>query len=208
MSATDAPMSSPLFAAFLTFAVATLFTPGPNNIMLMASGVNFGFRRTLPHMLGVAIGFSAMVMLIGTGLGAVFKAYPWLYTALKYAGAAYLLYLAWAIASSGGAGRIEGAGRGRPMSFIGGVAFQWVNAKGWVMAVGAITTYAGIADYPANIALLGGVFLLLGLASSATWLVFGTGLRHVLESPRGLRIFNVTMGLLLAASLVPVLWEG
>lgn len=201
-------MSSPLLVAFLTFAVATLFTPGPNNIMLMTSGVNFGFRRTLPHMLGVAIGFSAMVMLVGVGLGAVLTTHPLLYTGLKYVGAIYLLYLAFAIARSGGAGRIAATGGGRPMGFLGGAAFQWINAKGWVMAVGAVTTYAGIADYPRNIAVIGVIFLVLGLASSATWLVFGSALRHLLGSPRALRVFNVTMGLLLAASLVPVLWEG
>jgi threonine/homoserine/homoserine lactone efflux protein len=201
-------MSSPLFIAFLTFGVAAAFTPGPNNVMLLASGVNFGFVRTLPHIMGVGIGFSVMVMLIGVGLGAVFVLYPVLHTLLKYAGAAYLLYLAWAIARSGGAGGIDAGGAGRPMSFFGSAAFQWVNVKGWIIALGAVTTYAGIAEYPANIIVLGLVFFVLGLASAATWTAFGSSLRHVLESPRALRLFNVTMGLLLAGSLVPVLWEG
>lgn len=200
-------MSSQLIAAFLAFVVATLFTPGPNNVMLLASGLNFGFRRTVPHMLGVAIGFAAMVMLVGFGLGAVFQAFPVLYLVLKYAGAAYLLYLAVRIAC---AGPIEGADEagGRPMSFVGAAVFQWVNVKGWIIALGAVTSYAALAPYPESIPLQGAVFLLIGLCSSATWAACGSSLRSVLETPRALRIFNVSMGLALVASLYPVLWEG
>jgi threonine/homoserine/homoserine lactone efflux protein len=201
-------MSSQLFAAFLVFGAAAAFTPGPNNVMLLASGVNFGFVRTLPHIMGVGVGFSVMIMLIGVGLGAMFVRYPILHTLLKYAGAAYLLYLSWAIARSGGAGGIDTGSAGRPMSFFGSAAFQWVNVKGWIIALGAVTTYAGIAEYPTNIIIQGLAFCVLGLASAATWAAFGSSLRYVLETPKALRVFNVAMGLLLAASLVPVLWEG
>src|SRR5712691_3719352 len=139
-------MSPSLLAAFLLFAVVMLFTPGPNNIMLMSSGLNFGFSRTLPHMLGVSIGFGLMVFLLGIGLGAVFQLYPALYAVLKYAGAAYLLYLAWGIGTSG---KVEaGKKKSRPLTFLEGVAFQWVNAKGWIIALGAITTYAALASFP------------------------------------------------------------
>lgn len=197
-------MSAEVMVAFLAFAVVTLFTPGPNNVMLLTSGVNFGFRRTVPHMLGVAIGFSVLVALVGLGLGTLFEAVPVLYTLLRIAGVAYLLYLAWAIAWSG---PVEGAApeRGRPLSFVGAALFQWVNVKGWVIAVGAITTYAAVAPFPGNVFVQAGVLLAIGLCSSATWAAFGSALRRLLATPRAVRVFNVTMALALVASLYPVL---
>jgi threonine/homoserine/homoserine lactone efflux protein len=148
-------MSRELFTAFVVFALVSLFTPGPNNLMLMASGVNYGFRRTLPHALGVAFGFGFLVLLVGIGLGAVFVAFPPLYTVLKFAGAAYLVYLAWLIARSGPA---ESGKGGRPLTFLQAAAFQWVNAKALVMAVGAVSTYAAVAAFPGNVGLISGVF--------------------------------------------------
>ncbi len=126
-----------LLVAFVLFAFVSSITPGPNNTMLLSSGVNFGFNRTVPHMLGISCGFAVMVLAVGLGLGAVFKAYPLLYTVLRYAGAAYLLYLAYKIATSGPV-RDTGGQEGRPMSFLAAAAFQWVNPKAWVMAIGAI----------------------------------------------------------------------
>ncbi len=198
-------MSNELFAAFVVFAVATLITPGPNNVMLMTSGVNYGFRRTLPHVLGVDVGFGFMVAVVGVGLGAVFAAVPMLYTVLKFVAVAYLLYLAWKIAN---AGPVEEGGTGRPFSFLQAAAFQWVNPKGWIMAIGAVTTYAAIAAFPFNIILMVVVFVGFGLISSFTWLLFGTGLRRIVTEPKTVRIFNISMAILLAASLVPVLFEG
>lgn len=198
-------MSYDLLAAFVVFAIATLFTPGPNNVMLMASGLSFGFARTLPHAFGVAFGFGFLVLVVGLGLGAIFATYPAVYTIIKFAGAAYLLYLAWRIATSGPA---KGGERRRPMSFLGGVAFQWVNAKGWVMAVGAVTTYAAVAPFPANIVLMAAVFASLGVLSSWTWMLFGTSLRSIVSDPGRVRVFNVTMAALLAASLIPVFLES
>ena len=198
-------MSNGLFVAFVVFAVATLFTPGPNNVMLMTSGVNYGFRRTLPHVLGVDAGFGFLVLVVGIGLGAIFAAVPALYTVLKFVATAYLLYLAWKIAN---AGPVEEGGTGRPFSFLQAAAFQWVNPKGWIMAVGAVTTYAAIATFPVNIVLMVVVFVGFGLISSLTWLLFGTGLRAVVTDPNSVRIFNISMAVLLAASLIPVLFEG
>ena len=199
-------ISQQLAIAFVVFAAAALFTPGPNNIMLMASGLNYGFRRTLPHVAGVTIGFSFLVGVIGLGLGAVFAAYPLLHTVLKYAGAAYLIYLAIMIAISGPADTGPG-GEGKPMTFLGAAMFQWVNVKGWVIAVGAITAYAAIAAYPLNIAALSILLFLIGLGSSITWVLLGSSLQAVVKSPRAVRIFNVIMALLLLASLYPVLKE-
>lgn len=199
-------ISQQLAIAFVAFAAAALFTPGPNNIMLMASGLNYGFRRTLPHVAGVTIGFSFLVAVIGLGLGAVFAAYPVLHTILKYAGAAYLVYLAILIALSGPADN-TGEGEGNPMTFLGAAMFQWVNVKGWVIAVGAITAYAAIAAYPLNIATLSILLFVIGLGSSLTWVVLGTSLQSLVKSPRAVRIFNIVMALLLLASLYPVLKE-
>jgi threonine/homoserine/homoserine lactone efflux protein len=198
-------VSNELFAAFVVFAVATLITPGPNNVMLMTSGVNYGFQRTLPHVLGVDVGFGFMVAVVGVGLGAIFAAVPMLYTVLKFVAVAYLLYLAWKIAN---AGPVEEGGTGRPFSFLQAAAFQWVNPKGWIMAIGAVTTYAAIAAFPFNILLMVIVFVGFGLISSLTWLLFGTGLRRIVTEPKTVRIFNISMAVLLAASLVPVLFEG
>jgi threonine/homoserine/homoserine lactone efflux protein len=195
-------MSFELLAAFVVFAIVMLFTPGPNNVMLMTSGLNFGFARTIPHMLGVSLGFGLMVFLVGIGLGVVFKIFPLLYTVLKYAGAAYLLYLAWMIGTSGKVE--EGKRKSRPMTFIEGAAFQWINAKGWIIALGAITTYAALTSFPLNVILLSVMLTVVGTASSAAWAAFGSALRRVLKDPVHIRIFNVTMAVLLVASLYPV----
>jgi threonine/homoserine/homoserine lactone efflux protein len=199
-------MSSEILWALLVFVLVTLFTPGPNNTMLMASGHNFGFRRGLPHLWGVALGFGVMVLAVGLGLGAVFQAYPAAYTVLKYVGAAYLLYLAWQIANSG---PVEAASaRSRAITFMEGAAFQWLNPKGWVMAVGAVSTYAAVAPFPANVGLIATLFGGLGILSSASWLGFGSGLKRLLTSPRAVRVVNVVMALLLVASLWPILAEA
>ena len=196
-----------LLIALTVFCIVTLFTPGPNNLMLMTSGLNFGFRRGLPHLLGVVIGFTVMVLLVGFGLGAVFEASPLLYAVLKYAGAAYLLYLAWEIAVSDPS-RTGGQVGSRPMGFVKAAAFQWVNPKAWVMAVGAVSTYAAVAAFPLNIVIIAALFGVLGFASSGTWLGFGSTLQRVLKQPRAVRIFNIVMALLLVASLVPILMDG
>ncbi len=198
-------MSHELLVAFVVFAIATLFTPGPNNVMLMTSGLNFGFARTLPHAFGVALGFGFLVVAVGLGLGAVFAAYPAIYSVLKFAGAAYLLYLAWRIAI---AGPVAGRARTRPLTFLEGAAFQWINPKGWVMAVGAVTAYAGLARFPANMILIAVIFACFGTLSSWTWLLFGTGLKAVVTDPQKVRVFNIVMALALAGSLVPVFLEG
>lgn len=201
-------MSQQLLVAFLLFAVAALFTPGPNNAMLMTSGVNFGLRRTVPHILGVALGFAFLQGVVGLGLGAVFAAYPWLYMLLKYAGAAYLAWLAWQIAQAGPAESDGAAAAGRPMTFFGAALFQWVNVKGWIIAIGATTAYAAIAAYPWNIALQVSLLAVIGTCSATTWVLFGTVLRPLLASARAVRIFNWGMAAALMASLYPVLAEG
>ncbi|MET0916969.1 MAG: LysE family translocator [Burkholderiales bacterium] len=196
-----------LLGALALFCTVTLFTPGPNNLMLMTSGLNFGFRRGLPHLLGVTLGFTAMVLVVGLGLGAVFVAWPLLYVALKYAGAAYLLYLAWQIAVSLPPAPGD-ASVGTPIGFLKAAAFQWVNPKAWVMAVGAVSTYAAVAQFPLNVIVIAALYCVLGFASSGTWLGFGAALQLVLRHRKAVRVFNIVMALLLVASLYPILADG
>jgi threonine/homoserine/homoserine lactone efflux protein len=175
--------------------------------MLLSTAVTYGFRRSLPHIAGITIGFAFMIGVVGLGLGAVFIAYPVLQTILKYAGAAYLIYLAVAIAMSGPVKPGQDNQRG-PMTFWGAAMFQWINAKGWVMVIGTITTYAAIASFPWNITIQVAIGLLLGAASCTVWALFGTALRPLLTSERTVRAFNIVMAVLLLASLYPVFMDA
>ncbi|NWB68089.1 LysE family translocator [Pseudomonas sp. I8001] len=200
-------MSSSLLSAFALFAFVSSITPGPNNTMLLASGVNFGFIRSIPHALGISIGFMLLVIAVGLGLGEVFKALPWAYTVLRYVGAAYLLYLAWKIATSS-AMSDDADYKRKPMTFLGAAAFQWVNPKAWVMALGAITTYTPAEGYVTNVLLIAAVFALVNLPSVCVWAGCGSGLRNVLREPRWLRVFNWSMAGLLVLSLYPMFFAG
>ena len=200
-------MSHPLLIAFVLFAAVMFFTPGPNNIMLLSSGLTYGFRPTLPHIAGITFGFAFMVGVVGAGLGTIFITYPVLQTILKYAGAAYLIYLAAAIALSEPVTPGQDNRRG-PMTFWGAAMFQWINAKGWVMVIGTITAYATIAAFPWNIMIQVGLCVILGALSCTAWALFGSTLRPLLTSRRAVRAFNVVMALLLLASLYPVLADA
>lgn len=196
-------MTPELLIAFIAFAFVTSVTPGPNNMMLLASGVNFGLRRSMPHMLGISLGFMVLVMCVGLGLGQVFERVPMLYTLLRYLGAAYLLYLAWKIAGSG-APDSTGGERGKPFTFLQAAAFQWVNPKAWVMAIGAITTYTPQENFLVNVLLIAALFALVNCPSVGLWTVAGSLLRNWLRNPRVLRAFNIGMAILLVASLYPI----
>lgn len=194
-------MDLALLPALAAFAFVTSVTPGPNNMMLMASGANFGFRRTVPHMLGVALGFVAMAVLVGIGLMGLMNALPYSYTVLKVVSLVYLLWLAWRIAT---AAAPEGRIVGTPMSFLQAAAFQWVNPKAWAMALSAITAYApggGIVAVAAVALIFGAV----NLPSVSLWVVLGQQMRRALSTPLRLRAFNWTMAGLLVVSTLPVL---
>jgi threonine/homoserine/homoserine lactone efflux protein len=195
-----------LLLAFALFAFVTSITPGPNNTMLLASGVNFGFNRTVPHILGVSCGFFVLVAAVGLGLGALFRSYPLLYGVLRYAGAAYLMYLAWKIATSGPMSD-QAVSEARPLGFWGAAAFQWVNPKAWVMAVGAISAYTPLESYFTNVWIIAAVFALINMPTICIWVGCGSLLRNVLSDPRWLRLFNSAMALLLVVSLYPLLFE-
>jgi len=198
-------MSAEAFAALIAFAFVTSITPGPNNLMLLASGVNFGFVRTIPHMLGIGGGFLSLLLGVGFGLGAVLTAFPSLHLALKIAGGAYLLYLAWRIAMSRQMGKAGESAATRPLTFIEAAAFQWVNPKAWVMAVTAMAVYTDPEAPFLSVALVAVAFAAVNLPSVSSWAGFGTALRGFLSDPLRLKWFNIAMGVLLAATLWPML---
>jgi threonine/homoserine/homoserine lactone efflux protein len=184
------------------FALVTSITPGPNNTMLLASGVNFGLRRTVPHLLGISAGVAFLMILVGIGLAQAFARFAWLYTVLETASVAYLLYLAWKIATSSTV-QVR-AGERRPMRFFEAVAFQWINPKAWMMVLTAATTIHLHASLSLNAALLALVFVVVGFPCITMWAACGVSLRRFLGNPRRLRLFNWTMATLLVLSLYPV----
>ena len=192
-------MSQSVLIALTAFAFVTSITPGPNNLMLMASGANFGLRRTVPHMLGVALGFGAMVAVLGLGLDRIIAHSPVIAQGFKFLSLAYVLWLAWKIARSA-APKADGKST-RPMGFLAACAFQWVNPKAWMMALGALSAYSAGAGGVLGVAL---VFTAVNLPSVAVWAAMGQGLRGILQHPRRLRLFNGAMAVLLVASMLPV----
>jgi len=196
-------MNQSALLALSAFAFVSSITPGPNNMMLMASGANFGLRRTVPHALGVGLGFMLMIVLVGVGLMGLFDLFPALGTILKLVSVAYLLWLAWKIANAAAPDTDSGA-RGKPMSFVQAMLFQWVNPKAWSMALSAIALYAPDRNLAA-VALVALVFGVINLPSCSTWAVMGTALRGWLSSPARLRAFNWTMAALLVGSLALLL---
>lgn len=198
-------MTLDLLTVLLAFAFVSAMTPGPNNLMLVASGANFGFRRTVPHMLGITIGFPAMIFLVGLGVMRLFDLWPPSYVILKVLSVAYLLYLAWKIANA--APPQEATAEGRPLTFLQSAAFQWVNPKAWSMALSAITLYATSRDLAAILWVVG-AFFVVSFVSTTSWTVLGQQVQRFLKDPGTLRKFNIFMAVLLVATLIPVLWPG
>lgn len=190
------------YLAVLTFTFVGAGTPGPNNLMLLASGVNYGVRRSLPHYFGICIGFPAMALAVALGLGALFIAYPALHLAIKVAGIAYLLYLAWKIANMGNAEADPQVQA--PLTFWQAAVFQWVNPKAWVIIVGAIATFTVPGRVTEQLSFLIFAFALAGFVCMAIWLTLGVSLQRLLEVPKRRRVFNVAMALLLVASVIPM----
>ena len=195
---------SELLGPLVLFAAAVTLTPGPNVVLVTASAANFGFRRTVPQMLGITFGFGSMVLATGLGLAGVVHAEPRLHVVLKYAGAAYLLYLAWRIARADAAGA---SARARPIGFIAATLFTWMNPKAWVSALGAAAAFTTVGgNLLLESALIAGVMAAFCLLSAALWAGFGTVIGRYLANPRVRRIFNWSMAGLLALSLIPVFW--
>jgi threonine/homoserine/homoserine lactone efflux protein len=193
-----------LLGPLVLFAAAVTLTPGPNVVLVTASAANFGFRRTIPQMLGITFGFGSMVLATGLGLAGVVQAEPRLHVLLKYAGGAYLLYLAWRIARADPA---SASARARPISFVEAMLFTWMNPKAWVSALGSAAAFTTIGgDLLWESAVIAAVLAAFCLISAAAWAGFGTVIGRYLASPRARRTFNWSMAGLLALSLIPVFW--
>ena len=192
--------------AFILFAVSMSFTPGPNNVMLMTSGLNFGVNKSLPHLFGVCLGFPSMVVMVGLGLGVIFAQYPVLHDVIKVLGIVYLIYLAWQIAH---AKKTSLSGKvSSPFTLMQAALFQWVNPKAWVMASTTIAVYTSAAeDVLHQILLLAVAFALIGFCSGSTWLFLGRGLKRLLKSDAHRVLFNTVMATLLVLSILPVVYE-
>ncbi len=199
-------MSQNLILSLVTFAFVTAMTPGPNNTMLLASGVNFGFGRTRGHILGVVIGFTIMMLAVGLGIGRVFSLFPPLYTGLRMISIAYLLWLAWRIGTAGATDPIVGD-EARPMTFIEAALFQWVNPKCWMVCLSVAANYVSPDNPWGDVAVLSAVFLIVSSISASSWALFGTSLRPFLRDPKAMRIFNGAMAIALVASLWPIVKE-
>ncbi len=190
-----------------TYCFVMSITPGPNNVMVTASGVTFGYRRTIPHMLGISLGCGFQIVLVALGMGTVFERSPQLQDWLRWVGAAYLVYLAWRLLQ---AGLVVGAalGRARPLSFIEAAAFQFLNPKAWMIAVTTATVFLPKEMSP----LLGSFYMALVLAvvnypSISVWTLFGTGMRRLLGSPRLRQAFSIGLALTLVLTGAAMLWE-
>jgi threonine/homoserine/homoserine lactone efflux protein len=194
-------MTTDLLIALGAFALVSSITPGPNNLMLLASGTNFGWERSLPHMFGVAFGFTLMVLLVGLGLSQIFVLFPVAHLVLKAVCVTYLLYLAWKIATA--PPPKPGVVQGKPMTFLQAVAFQWVNPKGWTMALTAVSAYAITGDVWSYV-IVAAVFGIVNLPSISVWMAMGVQMRRLLNNPGALRAFNIGAALLLVASLYPI----
>ncbi|MEM1077817.1 MAG: LysE family translocator [Pseudomonadota bacterium] len=197
-------MTLDLLLALMAFAFVSSITPGPNNLMVLASGANFGIRRTVPHLLGISLGHAFMVLLLGLGLGQVFVTWPVFHDVLKVASVAYMAWLAWKIANAAAPKGAET--EGRPFTFLQAAAFQWVNPKAWVMGVTAVTVYTAPGAGALGALLVAVAFCATNFPSVSIWAWMGTQVARWLSSPGRLRAFNWTMAVLLMASLIPILW--
>lgn len=193
--------SSATLLALAGFAFVTSITPGPNNLMLLASGTHFGWRRSLPHLLGISFGFGVMLVLVGLGLGEAFARFPALHEVLKWASLAYLLYLAARVATATPPGA-DGQAReaGRPMGFVAAALFQVVNPKAWAMALTAVTAYSEL-----GVAALTAVFVAVNLPCCGSWALLGEQMRRWLHRPRALQAFNWGAAALMVVSVLPLL---
>lgn len=192
-------MSLEPILAYFVFAIVTSITPGPNNVMLAATGANVGVWRGLPHMFGISFGFGVMLFLLTVGMGTALTGNATLMLGLKVAGIAVLLYLAWRIAT---AGRTASGERERPIGFLGAVAFQWVNPKAWLIAAGSVSFLQPDIAPILQAAFFGLTFVVLGTPCMLVWLGFGAAMQYVLRTDGALRAFNIAMGALLAASVI------
>ncbi len=194
------------YSTLILFTIATSITPGPNNILILASGVNHGIKKSLLHFLGIVIGFPIMIIAVGLGAGTIFKQFPVLHIGLKIIGIVYLLYLAYKVATSP-TNKMEVENE-KPFTFIQAALFQWVNPKAWVMAISAVVTFTSVSgSYLLDVLTIAASFLIFSPPCIASWLLFGASLKGMLSNPKRLHLFNIVMSALLVMSLIPIIQE-
>jgi threonine/homoserine/homoserine lactone efflux protein len=201
------PLSNDMLLSLIVFALVQSGTPGPNNVMLLASGANFGVRRTIPHMLGISVGVTVLLTATGLGLGTLLRTVPHLHDVLRWVAIAYMLWLAWKIATSAPPDSTAQT-RATPLSLIGAALFQWINPKAWTMALTAVTAFTVPTNYLPSLLAMAIVFGITSVPSTIVWTVFGTGIRRLFDKPAWLRAFNIAMALLLVASIWPLMAEA
>ena len=192
-----------MLLSIFSFAIATAFSPGPNNLMLLSSGLTFGYKKTIPHILGVMVGFPIMVIAVGLGVERVFEMFPKLYDILKVLGLGYLLWMAWQIANSSGSMSSDDGKRQKPFTFIQAGLFQWLNPKAWIMAITATTSFTTSSTHLfLQIMIIAFVYLLVGIGSTNAWALGGLFLQRIISNERRVKIFNVCMAILIVLSVV------
>jgi len=190
---------------FFLFAISTTFTPGPNNFLILNSGLNFGIKRSVPHFLGICIGFPLMMIVVALGFGAILTQYDWMHHFFKLAGSAYMLYLAWQILRSNTKTQLSQPLK--PMTFLQAALFQWVNPKAWMIAVSAISIFTLTNHYLSNAIAISVLLGLTCLFTIGAWLVFGSFLKKILKNEKHIRWFNITMAVSLVASIALIFLE-
>jgi len=199
----------PMLLSIFSFAFAMVMTPGPNNIMMLSSGLTFGYRRTLPHLLGVMIGFPVMVVAIGFGLGSIFERFPIVLMVLKYVGITYLLWMAWHIANAKGGYDTESSSNDKPFTFIQAAMFQWVNPKAWMMAITSVSSFVVSVELVIiQIIVIAAIFLICGIISTNTWTLGGVLLKHFIHNEKSIQRFNIIMAILIVVSILPFVFSG
>jgi len=197
-----------MLISITSFTLAGVLTPGPNNIMLLSSGLTFGYKNTIPHILGIILGFTLMVVCVGLGIGALFEMYPFIFSILKYLGISYLFWMAWHIASSKGGISTKGSSKDKPFTFLQAAIFQWVNPKAWVMAITSTATFTTSAEHAfVQVLIIAFIFLLSGVISCNTWTLGGVYIKKLIKNELHVRVFNITMAILIVASILPFIFE-
>lgn len=197
-----------MIISIASFTLATVLTPGPNNIMLLSSGLTFGYKRTLPHMMGIMFGFPLMVVGVGLGVGAIFELFPVVFILLKVVGIAYLFWMAWHIANSKGGFDTKENDESNPFTFIQAAAFQWVNPKAWIMAITATATFTTDTSIALQqVMMIAFIYLLSGVISTNSWAMGGVVLKKLIKNDRSIKIFNISMAVLIVVSVLPFIFE-
>lgn len=196
-----------MILSIFSFALASTMTPGPNNIMLLSSGLTFGYKRTLPHALGINFGFPVMVVCVGLGVGKLFEIFPFLYGTLKVVGIIYMLWMAWHIANTKGSPN-TGNKNDKPFTFLQAALFQWINPKAWVMAI--TSTAAFITDHQIasiQVMIISSIYFLCAILSTNSWALGGVMLKRFIQNDRWVQIFNIMMAILIVGSILPFVFE-